>query len=129
MAGLIVKVEALMCKNLNRLDVHIQPLLTELEQKLQELLEDDLKKVIVYGSYARNEQDEQSDLDIMILADRDEIGLKRLEAELNRIAVDITQRYEIFPSMIIKNYRQFDDYREVVPFYTNVHEQGIEVHG
>lgn len=118
-----------MCKNLNRLDVHIQPLLTELEQKLQELLEDDLKKVIVYGSYARNEQDEQSDLDIMILADRDEIGLKRLEAELNRIAVDITQRYEIFPSMIIKNYRQFDDYREVVPFYTNVHEQGIEVHG
>ncbi len=54
-----------MTKNLNR-----ARLLEELENGLRLIFPDDLSKIIMYGSYARGDNVEGSDLDIMVLVDQ-----------------------------------------------------------
>ena len=47
----------------------IDKVIQQFTLKLLELLGDRLKKVILYGSYARGDYSENSDIDIMILTD------------------------------------------------------------
>ena len=49
----------------NKIDSVIKKFVTQ----LSELLGNRLKKVILYGSYARGDYDKNSDIDIMILTD------------------------------------------------------------
>ena len=60
----------------------IKDILEEYVKGLLKIIGKDLKQVILYGSYARGEQDkngEISDIDIMILVDLSEDRIKELE--------------------------------------------------
>ena len=48
----------------------IKPALAELKWRLAALYGDRLRGVYVFGSFARNEEDEESDIDILIVLDR-----------------------------------------------------------
>jgi predicted nucleotidyltransferase len=48
----------------------IRGVLTRLKQSLSELYGERLKGVYVFGSYARGEADEESDVDVLIVLDR-----------------------------------------------------------
>jgi predicted nucleotidyltransferase len=45
----------------------IRPLIHELKRKLRGLYGNRLKAVVLYGSYARNEATEQSDIDVLVV--------------------------------------------------------------
>lgn len=49
----------------------------EVVEKIKPIFEDRLKKVILFGSYARGDYDGESDIDIMVMVDDDEINLKK----------------------------------------------------
>ena len=68
----------------------IKNILKEYVQGLVNLIGDDLKNVILYGSYARGEQDtngEISDIDIMILVDLDEDDMKNIEKKVIKVHI------------------------------------------
>ena len=52
-----------------KLSNNINPIVNDFLNKVKELLQDRLKKVILYGSYARGDYDNSSDIDIMLLTD------------------------------------------------------------
>ncbi len=69
----------------------IKPTLAELKSRLAALYGDRLRGVYVFGSFARNEEDEESDIDILIVLDRienygDEIA--RTSEVVSQIALD-----------------------------------------
>ena len=70
----------------------VERLLLELKQGLERLYGARLQGVYLYGSYAREEQDDESDLDALIILDR--IG--RYGAEIDRtseLVSDLSLRY------------------------------------
>jgi predicted nucleotidyltransferase len=48
----------------------IKPALEALKERLSELYGDRLRGLYVFGSFARDEEDEESDIDILIVLDR-----------------------------------------------------------
>lgn len=54
--------------------------LQEVENASKQLYGDKLNKIILYGSYARGDNTEESDIDIMIILDGDIDDVKRCEA-------------------------------------------------
>ncbi len=50
-------------------DVKVYRMLEEIESNLLKIYGHKLKKIILYGSYARGEQAPGSDLDVMVLRD------------------------------------------------------------
>ncbi|HMB93083.1 MAG TPA: nucleotidyltransferase domain-containing protein [Rhodothermales bacterium] len=68
----------------------IAPLLSDLRNALQNLYGDRLHSVVLYGSYARGEATEQSDVDVMVVLH----GTVNPMQEITRL-VDITYPLEL----------------------------------
>lgn len=86
-----------------------------------------LSKVIVYGSYARGNYQDNSDVDIMILINLPEKEIKKLENDVYDIAFEIEMDTSVNISSIIKNEAQYKYWVDVLPFYKNVREEGTEL--
>lgn len=83
---------------------------------------DDIIKIILFGSVARGDDTEESDIDILIIrADSDE-----LSDEINSAAVDIILEKDEFISPHVMSEEHFNktiDY----PFLTNVLKEGVVI--
>jgi predicted nucleotidyltransferase len=90
----------------------------EFARAAQEALGERIHEIILYGSVARGDATEQSDVDILIVLDsKDETG------ELFQLAFDVGLEYDVVitPHMQTKSY--FDS-RQEFPFLKNVLNEG-----
>lgn len=88
-----------------------------------------LSKVIVYGSYARGNYQDNSDVDIMVLVNLTEAEIKKLENAVYDVAFEIEIDMGIDISPIIKSEAQYEYWVDILPFYRNVREEGVVVSG
>lgn len=93
--------------------------------EVQQLLGNRLKKVILYGSYARGDYNKQSDVDIMILADLSFEEIEEYRDRISDIAYDIELETGIIVSPVIKNVDKYNAKVQFVPFYKNVQKEGV----
>ena len=96
-------------------------------QAARDSLGDKLDKVILYGSYARGDYDDDSDIDIMVLAD---IPLENrgLEREKIRKLIDrIDLELDVVLALNVTDCKTFNRFLQVEPFYQNVAREGVIV--
>lgn len=104
-------------------------LLTLFAKNVKKILGKKLKKVILYGSYARGDYTENSDIDIMILTTLSDQEIEQIERKIYDLAFDFLMDYGIDISVVIKNEDQFNYWLGVLPFYNNVEREGVSLHG
>lgn len=97
--------------------------------QLRTLLKNDLSKIILYGSYARGDFQEDSDVDVMILVNLPAEEIEKIEEAIFELAYDIEMEHGIHISPIIKNAEQFEYWVDTLPFYRNVKKEGVEISG
>ena len=81
-----------------------------------------LKGVYLYGSYARNEADPESDVDVLVVLDR----IDRYAAEVDRVSQlgsDLSLKYGVSISKVFM--RERDWLGRQSPFLANVREEAI----
>lgn len=97
--------------------------------QLRKLLGSSLSKVILYGSYARGDNHDFSDVDLMILVKMSDSEIKRIENDVYDIAFEIEIETDIDISPIIKNEAQYEYWVDTLPFYRNVRDEGVVING
>lgn len=97
----------------------------EFVKEIQKLLGIRLKKVILYGSYARGDYNKQSDVDIMILTDLSFEEIENYRDKISDIAYDIELKTGIILSPVIKNIEKYNSKVNYIPFYKNVEKEGV----
>ncbi len=107
----------------------IKNILALFVKEVKRVLGKDMDKVIVYGSYARGDYDEHSDIDIMVLASCPEEEIKLFEYELYDVAFEFFMEYGIDISVIVKNKEHFNYWLGALPFYDNVEREGVVIRG
>lgn len=110
----------------------IKDILSEYVEGLIKIIGKDLKKVILYGSYARGEQDkngEISDIDIMILVSLDDNGIKEIEEKVLDYSYDLDLEYNILLSPIIENIENYKNRKRYMSFYKNIESEGVLLNG
>ena len=112
-----------------KINPNLMPITTEISRNAQNILGDRLHKIIIYGSRARGDYHEWSDLDIMVLADYDEQERRSYENALVGVANDLGLEYDIIVSMMLNNVKLFMSRLEISPFYRNVMSEGVEIYG
>jgi len=94
----------------------------------KEVLGDKLEKVVLFGSYARGDYHEWSDIDIMVLADvqPEKAGetRKQIRSRMNYIGLE----YDVLVSLSVVCYSTYREYSNVSPFYLNIQEEGVELY-
>ena len=110
---------------------NISNAIDEFVKKVNELLGKRVKKIILYGSYARGDYNKSSDIDIMILTDLTDKEIIEYRSKVSDIAYDIEwdNYFDIYLSPLVKNMDKFNKRIDVVPFYYNVNKEGVVLNG
>ena len=106
-------------------DIHI--IIYKFSQEVKRLLGEKLTKVIVYGSYARGDYRDNSDVDIMILVKMTDEEIRTVKNDIYDLAFEVEMCTGIEISPVIKNEEQYEYWVDTLPFYRNVRDEGIVV--
>ena len=90
----------------------VHDLLKQYVKEIKKIYGLSLQKIILYGSYARGDYVQDSDIDIMILVNMSDEEIFRKRHELS----DITFDYN------------FNHWIGAYPFYNNVQKEGVELY-
>lgn len=95
------------------------------EAKLR--LGDKLEAVVLYGSYARGDFDNESDIDIMVrvVCTKEQLGNYR--HILSDIANLLSIENDVTVSVSVVDTETFDRYRRHLPYFENVEREGIKI--
>ncbi|MEZ7890632.1 MAG: nucleotidyltransferase domain-containing protein [Candidatus Wallbacteria bacterium] len=107
-------------------DNKIKELLVELEARLRELFKNNLKKIILFGSYAKGNYDNESDIDIMVLVNN--IDKKAYKDLITSIRLDLTIKYSVLPSISIENENEYYKNLNIQFLYRKIENEGIELY-
>ena len=88
--------------------VPIRNLVYEFAKDMKALFGKDLSKVVVYGSYARGDYTQNSDIDIMILVKTPEDIIRQYTDLVSDCAFEYLMKYGIDISPVIKNEEHFE---------------------
>jgi type I restriction enzyme S subunit len=100
----------------------IAQILKELKSRLASLYGERLKGVYLFGSYARNEADEESDVDVLIVLDQVENYSHEI-SQTGLLISEISLKYGISVSRVFTSETQWRENQTM--FYLNVREEAV----
>ena len=86
-------------------------------------------KVILYGSYARGDYNEHSDIDLMFLTTLSEVEIRKEKVKIYDLAFDYEMDHGVDISVIIKNIKDYQYWLGASPFYNNIEREGKVLYG
>ena len=97
--------------------------ISEMISKLSVIYGSLMYKAILYGSYARGEETNESDVDIAVIL------LEKPDRETTKRMIDCVASYELrcdkVLSVIDIDYEKFNRWKDTIPFYRNILRDGI----
>ena len=94
----------------------------------KEVLGDKLEKVLLYGSYARGDYDEYSDVDIFILADIPQEDCCGTGLTIGSFTSDLDLEHNILICPHVTSSAIFNKYSQTLPYFMNVIKDGVELY-
>jgi predicted nucleotidyltransferase len=95
----------------------------ELINGLIDIFGDNLSRIILYGSVARNEDTVESDIDIAV------ITVNPISSDVRdlfiRWSAQMDLKYDCVLSIIDIEKEKFDTWKNTLPFYRNVSKEGV----
>ena len=88
---------------------------------------DDIVEILLYGSYARKEETDQSDVDIVAIVKGNRLDLQKKLKIVWDISADIGLENDVVVSPTVVPFDEFEKYREILPYYMNIEKEGIKV--
>jgi len=84
-----------------------------------------IKDAYLYGSYARGDYHDESDIDILLTVDLDPAAISALRNRVGMISSYLSLKHDVTVSVTVKPFDQFRRYADVLPYYKNVLGEGI----
>ena len=105
----------------------IREVLDKFAEEAKKIYGTKLESLILYGSCARGDFENDSDIDILILLN---VPLESINSERKRI-LDISDKldleYDVVLAPVVQNYELYQKYISVSVFYQNVEIEGVKI--
>lgn len=87
--------------------------------------QDRISAVYLYGSYARGDSTDESDIDIVAIVKGERSELQQELKQIWDAASDISIDYGVVISPTVIPYDEFENYKEILPYYQNIVREGV----
>lgn len=102
-------------------------LLERYRKAIAQILGKQLNRIILYGSYARGDFQQDSDIDIMILADIDPKEISSYGDKVYDVTYNFEMQYGIEINPCIQSIQIYEKWKHVYPFFMNIEKDGVAV--
>ncbi len=103
--------------------MNINQIIIELKEELKKIYNEDLVKIILYGSYARGDFNSDSDIDLLVVLKEPEAPGIEIDRMIEIIS-SINLKYNILISVIPISLYEYDSLNS--PLLLNIRREGIE---
>lgn len=100
-------------------------IMQELARNVHGLFGDAASELILFGSYARNEAEDASDIDVMVLVDLSREKLPKYRRKMAEIAGNLLYEHEVVVSPLLESKAFFERHRHSYPFFHRIDQEGI----
>lgn len=108
-------------------DERLNKLLPEIEKSIRESFGEKVNKIILFGSYARGDYNEESDVDILVVVDDENLSYYRKKRV--KTITDFLKDHNILLSIRIVQENNFITYKNHSPFILNIVNEGKVLYG
>lgn len=102
----------------------IQSVLDDFIDEAKSIYGRDLKKVILFGSYARNEQNPDADIDLITIVRMSKAEIAEYDQELKNASKEITSFYGITVHPIALAEEEYEHGKDKLSLYQEIHSDG-----
>lgn len=85
-------------------------------------------ELILFGSYARGDADDGSDVDVLCLVDSPRQVIAERNWQVGELASDALLEHGVVLSPIVENRAFFEQNAEILPFFRNIRREGVRVY-
>lgn len=103
----------------------ISQLVNQFKQTMSEAYGNDLAKVVLFGSYARGDFHEESDIDFLVVLNKKELNPFKEIRKMNNKVYDLTLDSGKLISFLPTTLNRYESFE--TPFYTNVRKEGLVI--
>lgn len=113
-----------MCTKLQAIDI-----MHKVFERSRSVYGEALREAYLYGSYARGDFHEESDIDILLVAELTQREISSYRNALAHITSELSLEHDVTVSVTVKPLEQFYRFSEALPYYKNVCLEGIRYAG
>ena len=88
---------------------------------------DKIRGIFLYGSYARGDFDEESDIDFAAIVEGDQLELSRKRRQVSRDLSNICLDYDVVIYFGVIPADLFEEYKDFLAYYKNILREGKQI--
>lgn len=115
--------------SLNKKSDILEKISSETAIAVPRMINEHLKQIILFGSYARGDYTEESDIDIAVLVDCDRAETSRYRKDLVRLSSEMDLKNMVVVNFVCLPYEEFNEKKSYYPFYANIEKEGKVIYG
>lgn len=102
-------------------------IISQICKRMNSIFPNEQFDVILFGSYARNEADDSSDIDVMFLVDSSRQSIQEKYWQVGEAAAEALMAYGIVISPVVENRAYYHANVNIIPFFKNVQREGVKI--
>lgn len=101
----------------------------EVADSVRELMGNDLKRIILYGSCARGDYHKDSDIDIALITNCDRLESKKYNDRIADVATQLAMKYFAVVNFVCLPYLEFMQKKSWYLYFRNIESEGEVLYG
>ncbi len=107
---------------------------SELKEILNQLVDtykivygQEIVKIVLYGSYARGDYSQDSDIDVVAIVKGERNELQDKLKKIWDVSSDLEIEYGTIVSPTVIPYKEYEQYKTQLPYYMNIENEGVNL--
>lgn len=107
--------------------IQIDTISRQMAQSYRSVYGNDIVAIYLYGSYAREDFDSESDIDITAIVKGNRIDLQNKLKQVWNLSADIGLENDVIVSPTVIPFDEFEKYEQILPYYRNIRKEGKQI--
>lgn len=105
----------------------LNKLLESLAKQAKDVAGAQFDEAILYGSYARGDFDDESDIDVFIKINCNEEELRTLKKKFVSVASRLSLEYGVEVSVSLSDSETYQRFKNHLPYFENIEKEGVKI--